>query len=183
MNPEAHSSGNGPQQRGAPDNSIRLANGLFALAVAGAFLFVLLLAVRNAAPPGLAYFPLSSALVIVQVALLTVTFFGLGVALRRGHRLHRPARQLTKRSAWLLLAVWRRGTASALSLAAHPAPGKRVRHSPAVQQRPGAVHQPRPDERTGGDAGATVVAGPVGRKVARPGRASWCWSCSPYNWR
>ena len=52
MNPEVHSSGNGPQQRGAPDNSTRLANGLFALAVAGAFLIVLLLAVRNAAPPG-----------------------------------------------------------------------------------------------------------------------------------
>ena len=105
MNPEAHSSGNGPQQRGAPDNSTRLANGLFALAGAGAFLFVLLLAIRNAAPPGLAFFPLSSALVIGQVALLTAIFFGLGVALRRGHRLHRPARQLTKRSAWLLLAV------------------------------------------------------------------------------
>ena len=85
MNPEAHFSGNGPPQRGVPDNSTRLANGLFALAGAGAFLFVLLLAVRNAAPPGLAYFPLSSALVIVQVALLTVTFFGLGIALRRAN--------------------------------------------------------------------------------------------------
>ena len=105
MNPEAHSSGNGPQQRGAPDNSIKLANGLFALAVAGAFLFVLLLAVRNAAPPGLAFFPLSSALVILQVALLTAIFFGLGVALRRGHHMRRPARQLSKRSAWSLLAV------------------------------------------------------------------------------
>ena len=105
MNPETHSSGNGPPQRGAPDNSTRLANGLFALAGAGAFLFVLLLAIRNAAPPGLAFFPLSSALVILQVALLTAIFFGLGVALRRGHRLHRPARQLTKRSMWSLLAV------------------------------------------------------------------------------
>ena len=85
MNPEAHSSGNGPQQRGAPDNSTRLANGLFALAGAGTFLFVLLLAIRNAAPAGLAYFPLSSALVIGQVALLTAIFFGLGVALRRAN--------------------------------------------------------------------------------------------------
>ena len=105
MNPEAHSSGNGPQQRGAPDNSIKLANGLFALAGAGAFLLVLLLAIRNAAPPGLAFFPLSSALVILQVALLTAIFFGLGAALRRGHHMRRPARQLSKRSAWSLLAV------------------------------------------------------------------------------
>ena len=105
MNPEAHSSGNGPQQRGAPDNSIKLANGLFALAGAGAFLFVLLLAIRNAAPAGLAYFPLSSALVIGQVALLTAVFFGLGIVLCRGHHMRRPARQLSKRSAWSLLAV------------------------------------------------------------------------------
>ena len=34
------------------NNSTGLANGLFALAGAGAFLFVLLLAIRNAAPPG-----------------------------------------------------------------------------------------------------------------------------------
>ena len=105
MNQEAHSSGNVPPRRANPDNSTWAASGLFALAGAGAFLFVLLLAVRNAAPPGLAFFPLSSALVIGQVALFTAIFFGLGVALRRGHRLHRPARQLTKRSAWLLLAV------------------------------------------------------------------------------
>ncbi len=52
MKPDAHASGHVPPQRGAPNNSTGLANGLFALAVAGAFLFVLLLAVRNAAPPG-----------------------------------------------------------------------------------------------------------------------------------
>ena len=103
MNPETHSRRNVPPQRANPDNSTRAANGLFALAVAGTVLFVLLLVIRNSAPPGLAYFPLSSGLVIVQIALLTVLFFGLGVALRRGHRLRRPARPLTNRSAWLLL--------------------------------------------------------------------------------
>ena len=76
---------------------------LFTLSGAGALFFLVLLVIRSTNPPGLAHFPLSSTLVQLQAAAITVIPFALGLALRRGFRLQRPERVLSQGGSRALL--------------------------------------------------------------------------------
>ena len=78
---------------------------LFYLSGAGALFSLVLLAIRSTNPPGLAHFPLSSTLVQLQAAAITVIPFALGLVLRRGHPLQPGKRELSQGQARLLLAI------------------------------------------------------------------------------